>query len=218
MHPDISVFPRRQFYPQGVLADGGKTTADRAWQYTRYKSRNIWLDVRGTTLRGNSNKQETQALITELEAFCDWAEGKSKNKQGEAFNVAILTFYKGQEKALREALQQLPGNTNRYARFNYKGISIKLATVDYFQGQEADVVFLSMVNTHRDGFMDSPNRLNVSITRARYQLVIVGHHEYFSQRSRTLELNKLAESCCVLTASSQKQSHHHTGKKGNSRS
>lgn len=218
MHPDISVFPRRQFYPQGVLADGGKTTADRAWQYTRYKSRNIWLDVRGTTLRGNSNKQETQALITELEAFCDWAEGKSKNKKGEAFNVAILTFYKGQEKALREALQQLPGNTNRYARFNYKGISIKLATVDYFQGQEADVVFLSMVNTHRDGFMDSPNRLNVSITRARYQLVIVGHHEYFSQRSRTLELNKLAESCCVLTASSQKQSHHHAGKKGNSRS
>lgn len=215
MHPDISAFPRQQFYPQGVLKDGGKTSSDRVWQYTRYKSRNIWLDVRGETW-GNSNKQETQALITELEAFCDWAEGKSKNKKGEAFDVAILTFYKGQEKALREALQKLPGNANRYARFNFKGISIKLATVDYFQGQEADVVFLSMVNTHRDGFMDSPNRLNVSITRARYQLVIVGHHEYFSQRSRTLELKKLAESCCASTASSPKQSHHHAGKKGKS--
>ncbi|ASY78075.1 AAA domain-containing protein [Pectobacterium polaris] len=215
MHPDISAFPRQQFYPQGVLKDGGKTSSDQVWQYTRYKSRNIWLDVRGETW-GNSNKQETQALITELEAFCDWAEGKSKNKKGEAFDVAILTFYKGQEKALREALQKLPGNANRYARFNFKGISIKLATVDYFQGQEADVVFLSMVNTHRDGFMDSPNRLNVSITRARYQLVIVGHHEYFSQRSRTLELKKLAESCCASTASSPKQSHHHAGKKGKS--
>ena len=218
MHPDISAFPRQQFYPQGVLADGSKTTDDRAWNYHRYDARNIWRDVQGTTLRGNSNKQETQALITELKAFCDWAEGKSKNSKGEAFDVAILTFYKGQEKALREALQKLPGNANRYARFNYKGISIKLATVDYFQGQEADVVFLSMVNTHRDGFMDSPNRLNVSITRARYQLVIVGHHEYFSQRSRTLELKKLAESCNVLTLSSQKQSHHHAGKKGKSRS
>lgn len=216
MHPDISKFPRQQFYPKGVLADGGKTTADRAWHYPSYESRNIWLDVRGSTLRGNSNKQETQALITELKAFCDWAEGRSKNQKGEAFDVAILTFYKGQEKALREALQQLPGNTSRYARFNYKGISIKLATVDYFQGQEADVVFLSMVNTHRDGFMDSPNRLNVSITRARYQLVIVGHHEYFSRRSRTLELKKLAESCHVLAVSNHKQSHHHAGKTGRS--
>ncbi len=215
MHPDISAFPRQQFYPQGVLKDGGKTASDRAWQYTRYKSRNIWLDVRGET-RGNSNKQETQALMTELKAFCDWGHGKSKNNKGEPFDVAVLTFYKGQEKALREALQQLPGNTNRYARFNYKGISIKLATVDYFQGQEADVVFLSMVNTHRDGFMDSPNRLNVSITRARYQLVIVGHHEYFSRRSRTLELKKLAESCHVSTASSQKPPHHPAGKKGKS--
>ncbi|TOK54929.1 AAA domain-containing protein [Vibrio parahaemolyticus] len=218
MHPDISAFPRQQFYPKGVLADGGKTTSDRAWNYPRYDSRNIWLDIRGTTLRGNSNKQETQALMTELKAFCDWAEGKSKNKKGEAFDVAILTFYKGQEKALREALQKLPGNAYCYARFNFKGISIKLATVDYFQGQEADVVFLSMVNTYRDGFMDSPNRLNVSITRARYQLVIVGHHEYFSQRSRTLELKKLAESCHVLTENSQKQPHHNAGKKGKSRS
>ena len=213
MHPDISKFPRQQFYPEGVLADGGKTTSDRAWQYSGYAYRNIWLNVRGTTQRGNSNRQETDALISELKAFCDWAEGKSKNKKGEAFDVAILTFYKGQEKALREALQKLPGNANRYARFNYKGISIKLATVDYFQGQEADVVFLSMVNTHRDGFMDSPNRLNVSITRARYQLVIVGHHEYFSQRSRTLELKKLAESCHVSTANSLNPSHHHAGKR-----
>lgn len=213
MHPDISAFPRQQFYPQGVLADGGKTTSDRAWQYSKYKSRNIWLDVQGTTLRGNSNKQEVQALFTELKAFCDWAEGKVKNKKGDPFDVAVLTFYKGQEKALREALQNLPGNTNRYARFNYKGISIKLATVDYFQGQEADVVFLSMANTHRDGFMDSPNRLNVSITRARYQLVIVGHHEYFSQRSHTQELSKLATSCSVLPAKNLKQLHQNAGQK-----
>ena len=217
MHPDISAFPRHRFYSKGFLADGGKTTVDRVWNYHRYDSRNIWLDIRGTTLRGNSNRQETDALIAELKAFCDWAEGRSKNKKDEAFDVAILTFYKGQEKALRDALQKLPGNANRYARFNYKDISIKLATVDYFQGQEADVVFLSMVNTHRDGFMDSPNRLNVSITRARYQLVVVGHYEYFSERSRTLELKELAKSCRVLTASNLKQPNQSAAKKRKSR-
>lgn len=195
MHPDISTFPRTQFYPPGILADGRQTTRDREWEYPRYQKHNIWVDVRGHN-HHNSNEKEVLAIITELKAFCEWAQGKIKKKD-EPYDVAILTFYKGQEKALREGLQKLPDNKGRHARFSYKGISIKLATVDYFQGQEADVVFLSMVNTHRDGFMDSPNRLNVSITRARYQLVIVGDHGYFSQRSRTDELKNLAKACPV---------------------
>lgn len=194
MHPEISDFPRRQFYEKGVLLDGSKTLDDRCWEYERYKKRNTWIDVQGNVFR-NANTKETEVIVRELMAFCEWAGGKRKNEKGEAYDVAVLTFYKGQEKALREMMQNsLPGNNNRYARFNYKGISIKLATVDYFQGQEADLVFLSMVNTSRDGFMDSPNRLNVSITRARYQLVIVGNHYYFSQRTRTKELRELARS------------------------
>ena len=197
MHPDISAFPRKQFYPKGVLMNGRQTKLGRAWDYNRYKSHNIWLDVQGKVYK-NANNCEVNAIIRELKAFCDWAENKTKNAKDEPFDVAVLTFYKGQEKALREAMQKaLLGNNNRYARFSYKDISIKLATVDYFQGQEADLVFLSMVNTNRDGFMDSPNRLNVSITRARYQLVIVGNHDYFSQRSRTEELRALSQSCDV---------------------
>ena len=195
MHPDISAFPRAQFYPKESLFDGRQTTQNRQWEYPRYQTHNIWLNVQGKTHQ-NHNEKEVQAIITELKSFCEWAENKKK-KNGEPYDVAILTFYKGQEKALREGLQKLPDNKSRHARFNYKNISIKLATVDYFQGQEADFVFLSMVNTQRDGFMDSPNRLNVSITRARYQLVIVGDHSYFSQRSRTDELRNLAKACVV---------------------
>ena len=201
MHPDISAFPRKQFYPEGVLTDGSKTVVDREWSYQYYPRRSIWQHVPGTTQKGNSNKDEVLRLIAELKRFCDWAEGKTKNKKGEHFEVAVLTFYKGQEKALREALQKLPNtnapNTNRHARFVYKTVSIKLATVDYFQGQEADVVFLSMVNTNRDGFMDSPNRLNVAVTRARYQMVIIGDHGYFSA-SKTIELNNLAKTSPLL--------------------
>lgn len=195
MYPDISAFPRDQFYPKGVFMDGSQSRSSRDWNYERYDRRNTWLDVQGSIYK-NANNSEVKVIIQEIITFCDWAENKKKNSKGELFDVAVLTFYKGQEKALRETMRkELPGNRKRYARFSYKGISIKLATVDYFQGQEADIVFLSMVNTHRDGFMDSPNRLNVSITRARFQLVIVGHHDYFSKRSRTEELKKLAQSC-----------------------
>lgn len=200
MHPDISAFPRQQFYPEGVLMNGNQTQAARRWDYQRYQSHCVWINAQGKVYK-NTNLEEVKVIITELKAFCAWAEHKKKNAKGEAFDVAILTFYKGQEKALREAMQkQLPGNGNQYARFSYKGISIKLATVDYFQGQEADVVFLSMVNVHRDGFMDSPNRLNVAITRARYQLVVVGYHNYFSQRSKTIELEALANACHLTQA------------------
>jgi hypothetical protein len=54
-----------------------------------------------------------------------------------------------------------------------------------------------MVNTGRDGFLDSPNRLNVAITRARYQLVVVGHFQYFSEKTRSIELKGLASACSI---------------------
>lgn len=200
MHPDISAFPRKQFYPKGVLLDGRNTEADRAWSYDRFNSRNIWLDVRGKTQQ-NGNQTEVKAILVELKKFCDWAQNdQAKQSSEDGFDVAVLTFYKKQEKLLRNALQALPGNNKKYSRFSYKGVAIKLATVDYFQGQEADLVFLSMVNTTRDGFMDSPNRLNVALTRARYQLVIAGHHDYFSNKSRTRELKSLAGSSKLLTS------------------
>lgn len=49
------------------------------------------------------------------------------------------------------------------------------------------------MNTSRDGFLDSPNRLNVAITRARFQLVVVGQHAYYRNNSRSNELNALAQ-------------------------
>ncbi|MFC6670771.1 AAA domain-containing protein [Marinobacterium aestuariivivens] len=193
MHPDISRFPRDEFYSHDrrnrSLLDGSQVASARAWDYNAYPSRSHWLHVSGKVVR-NRNEKEVKAVIAELDRFCGWAA-----RQDKTYDVAVLTFYKGQESALREALQKLPGNAKAYSRFTYKGVAIKLATVDFFQGQEADLVILSMVNTHRDGFMDSPNRLNVSITRARYQLLIVGDRDYFAKRSRTQELKALAQAC-----------------------
>jgi superfamily I DNA and/or RNA helicase len=50
-----------------------------------------------------------------------------------------------------------------------------------------------MMNTKKDGFLDSPNRLNVAITRARYQLVIVGYADYYANRSRSDDLKALTK-------------------------
>ncbi|AGH81080.1 DNA helicase [Psychromonas sp. CNPT3] len=196
MHPDISAYPREQFYQNRSLFDGNQVSNARQWDYPRFAKHNVWIDVTGSVFK-NANRNEVNRIIDEIERFCKWAQGKVKNRKNEPYDMAILTFYKGQEKALREALQQLTGNKSSYAKFDYLGIQIKLATVDYFQGQEADFVMLSMVNTTRDGFLDAPNRLNVAITRARYQLAIVGQLSYFS-RSRSPELKQLTKTCLTI--------------------
>ena len=63
-------------------------------------------------------------------------------------------------------------------------ITIVVSTTDGFQGQEADIVIISLVQTHGHGFLDSPNRMNVAITRAREWRVIVGNFEYFARDNR----------------------------------
>ena len=65
--------------------------------------------------------------------------------------------------------------------------------MDKFQGHEADIVFLSMVQTKRIGFMDNPNRLNVAVTRAKFQLIIIGDYKYFLRQQQSDDLRQLAQ-------------------------
>ena len=54
-------------------------------------------------------------------------------------------------------------------------MTIDLCTVDRFQGHEADLVLISFGNRRSTSFLESPNRLNVALTRARYQRVVIGN-------------------------------------------
>ncbi|KAJ4462048.1 putative RNA helicase nonsense mRNA reducing factor [Paratrimastix pyriformis] len=60
-------------------------------------------------------------------------------------------------------------------------LDIHVSTVDAFQGNEKDLIIMSTCRTHRLGFIVSPPRLNVSITRARRHLIIVGHAALLSE-------------------------------------
>lgn len=199
MHPDISKFPREQFYQsENALLDlqePNPIQSLREWNYLKYPRRSVWLDVQGRTDR-NKNRDEVRDLMKELKEFVDYAKNNAQ-PEGKDWSVGCLTFYRGQETLLREELQKLSGNENGYSNFNITSgknrVNIKLHTVDKFQGQEADMVFLSMVQTNRDGFLDNPNRLNVAITRAKFQLVIIGSYQYYSQISRSEDLKALAK-------------------------
>jgi len=215
MHPDISRFPRSQYYKDSdALKDleHPDILEARNWGYNRYNKRSTWMNVNGQTRKGGRNTHEVEALLSHLGKFLEYAV-RHEQPEGKGWEIACLAFYRGQEAMIREGdeggekrgkrvggLLSLPNIKGRISSFRYNedkrqgpySVFIRLCSVDRFQGHEADVVFLSMSQTKRDGFLDNPNRLNVAITRAKFQLVIFGKYEYFSEKSSSDDLRALA--------------------------
>lgn len=196
MHPQISGLPRELFYNNDSLKDANTIESRDArgnWSWEPYPARRVWAHVEGTEFRGE-NPDEVRYIESQLKEFLKWAKdaGRPNERIGGLWEVACLTFYVKQERAISNMLQRLSGE-RRTTRFTMpqSHAEIVCGTVDRFQGREADLVFLSLRNTKRVGFMDSPNRLNVAITRARQQLVIVGNRDYFAN-CHTPELEELA--------------------------
>jgi hypothetical protein len=186
MHPHIAAFPREAFYAvDGLLQDANGMAETRAWSYPRYAQRAVWLDVapaRGQARRaGPVNGPEASAVLTELEAFDRWAcRAPSRDPDGTPWEVAVLTFYRAQERELRDRLARWSGQPGHHRSFRRGRVHVTLCTVDRFQGHEADLVLLSFVQSGSVGFLNSPGRINVALTRARYQLVLIGHRSWLA--------------------------------------
>jgi len=196
MHPEIASFPRETFYrAAGALRDANTIAARDAqvgWDYAPFRARRVWLEVDGVE-RGGVNRDEVRAMRGVLEHFLAWAtrKGPPPGRPTGTWEVACLSFYVKQEGAVAAMLGELTGDP-RKSRFLRDGVEVVCGTVDRFQGREADLVLLSMRNAGRVGFLDSPNRLNVALTRARQQLVVIGNGRYFG-RCRVQELRDLVE-------------------------
>ena len=204
MHPDISKFSREHFYgaTRGIaeLKDGEEI--NREWSYARYPSRAVWLDVKRKAIierkneKVNKNYTEKNVIKDELDHFIQWAKipGNKPDNKKDGWTVAILSYYRPQEGLLREMLQQYTNQPNNFSHFKKDNVEIQLYTVDKFQGREADVVFISMCRNKGIGFMDNTNRMNVALTRAKYQRVIVGDKNLFARQHFSEELQDLAKS------------------------
>ncbi|MHA1766540.1 MAG: AAA domain-containing protein [Promethearchaeota archaeon] len=208
MHPDISKFSRKEFYTdtngKSALKDSNAIDREKEWTYKRYnnksyKSRAVWINVNGVHKK-NSNPKEVNILMRELKKFVNWANSNENPRNvKEPWIVACLTYYRGQERLIRDKLRTFTNQFNRNNYFQKGRVHIILHTVDKIQGQEVDVVFLSMVRTSNRkwggnfGFMDNPNRLNVALTRAKYQLVIIGQLHNFKNQNSSQILKDLTD-------------------------
>jgi superfamily I DNA and/or RNA helicase len=197
MHPDIAAFPHAWIYQrEKLLETPPDMAARRLFPCPRYRSRSVWIDVRGSEAAPMRNEAEARAVLAELQALALWA---AEEPRKEPWSVAVLTFYRGQERLLRALLREATGQRGQSRSFSFRHkdrpvLTIELCTVDRYQGHEADIVMLSFVRTTRVGFLNSPNRLNVALTRARYQLVLFGSRPFLAREGRRAPLcARLAE-------------------------
>lgn len=92
-------------------------------------------------------------------------------------SIAIISPYKQQIDTLKEQFLSTP------ALQGY-GHKIAINTIDSFQGQERDIVYISMTRSNPDsriGFLSDIRRMNVAMTRARKKLVVIGDSATLSQ-------------------------------------
>jgi superfamily I DNA and/or RNA helicase len=117
---------------------------------------------------GRINKREADEMVRQLH---DYIERVTPSKVlDESMDFGIISPYKLQVQYLRQLIKQ-----DKFFRPFRKLITIH--TVDGFQGQERDVIFLSLVRANVEGnigFLSDLRRINVAITRARMKLIIYG--------------------------------------------
>jgi superfamily I DNA and/or RNA helicase len=136
------------------------------WPFNRNLT---WLTIRGREKKGGSGSISNRAEIEAVGRVV-----RHLQRLGlEQLRVAVIAMYQDQVTQLRRELRMvaLPG--------------LAVDTVDAFEGEEADVVILSLVRSNeaeRIGFLKKAQRLNVAISRAKQLLVVVGDIETMTGR------------------------------------
>jgi regulator of nonsense transcripts 1 len=180
MHPALSAFPSEAFY-SGMLQDG-VLAEHRTWPKKFINWPNPQIPLIFWNIKSQEefyesglsyvNRHEVGAVALILEAMY-----KADIK---ASDVGVITPYAGQQAYLIETLPTICANIKNKAFFD----DVEIASVDAFQGREKNFIILSNVRAndqHDLGFVKDLHRLCVSLTRARYGLIVIGCADTFSE-------------------------------------
>ena len=187
MHEDIMAFPNKWFY-------GGKMNAASEVRFRSildFDTPIEWIDTSAIEeeesategrednenkfreqLTGSFGKVNKAEGVATLEAVKKYIERIGLNRFiEERLDIGIISPYRAQVVFLRRLIRK-----DVFFKPLRKQISIN--TVDGFQGQERDIMVISMVRSNESGnigFLRELRRMNVAMTRARMKLLIIGH-------------------------------------------
>ena len=124
---------------------------------------------------GVSNPEEAAFLLRHAAGLVSALEGRFAG--GNFPTIGIISPYRLQVQLLQELLPQIP-ELNRYRHL------ISVNTIDSFQGQERDIIYIGLTRSNPDsriGFLSEIRRMNVAMTRARKKLVVIGDSATLAQ-------------------------------------
>ena len=136
---------------------------------------------------GRINKAEAEITLLALQHY--FSQIGKQRLLDERIDVGIISPYRAQVQLLRRLLMK-----REFFKPFRRYISVN--TVDGFQGQERDIIVISMVRSNDDGqigFLRDLRRMNVAITRARMKLIILGdvptltRHPFYRQLWQYIE-------------------------------
>ena len=172
MNEEIMRFSSDWFY-------GGSLQATPEVKYRGildYDTPMVWINTEGMDCNeefvgesfGRINKAEARLTLEQLQTYITRI-GKQRILE-ERIDFGVISPYKAQVQYLRQSIRREPF----FKPFHHL---ISINTVDGFQGQERDVIVISLVRANEEGqigFLNDLRRMNVAITRARMKLIILG--------------------------------------------
>jgi len=176
MHEHIMNFSNQQFYKGELKADTSvkDTVLSFDEQETLLHSAVNFIDTAGCSYNeiinpeslSIANPEEAALLVKHLKLLLEQYD--QGNKSGKKITIGIISPYK-------EQINYLIAKVAEDHFFKNYPISIK--TIDGFQGQERDIIYISLVrsnDTKEIGFLNDIRRMNVALTRAKKKLVVIG--------------------------------------------
>ncbi|KAK8064422.1 nf-x1 finger and helicase domain containing protein [Apiospora phragmitis] len=206
MHPSISELVRSTLYPD--LEDGGPVAEYP--EVCGMKKRLFWFNHTALEDQALQFDPNSTSHVNSFEIEMTVALVQHLVRQGiyGTDDIAVITPYLGQLLRLRQRMKnlveislgdqdveelksldvddgELPNDTSVQPPTATKTSllkSVRLATVDNFQGEEAKVVVISLVRSNEQkkcGFLSTSNRINVLLSRAKHGMYIIGNSETY---------------------------------------
>lgn len=193
MHQDIMCFSSHWFYQDELKA--APEVSDRG--ILTYDTPVVWFDTADCDFEEDQlseslsriNKQEAALLVEQLQIYIE--KITKERVLDERIDFGLISPYKSQ-------VQYIRGLIKRNAFFKPFRKLITVHTVDGFQGQERDVIMISLVRANDQGnigFLNDLRRMNVAITRARMKLIILGDASTLTKHTFYRELYKYITAC-----------------------
>jgi len=177
MHDKILSFSNEQFYDSNLESDD--TVASRTLEAGDQVI--SFIDTSGAGFE-EAIHQETLSKWNEGEYFILREHFLQHKEKYLDRSIGIISPYSAQVRYLTEQVKE---------EEQFRGFDIEINSIDGFQGQEKDIIYISLVRSNDMGdigFLADYRRLNVALTRAKMKLIIIGDSSTISQHPLFLKL------------------------------